>query len=152
MHVRIATGADREFILGLAARFAEFDLPAWRSRDDVVGGTARQLERGLAGASERSSFLIAEDDGERAGFAWIFIERDFYTDRDVAKISEIAVARDGLGAGEALLDAAQEWARERACHLIVLNVMDGNIHARRFYERHGFAAEYAMLAKDLRRD
>ncbi len=150
MRVRPATIDDRRFILELAPRFAEFEMPPWRSRADVVEGTARRLEEALDAAGARSAFVVAEDDdGTPLGFAWLLVVEDFYSGRDVAKISEIAVARDGSGAGAALMEAAERFARERGCSLVVLNVMEHNAHARAFYARHGFAPEYTLMAKKL---
>jgi GNAT superfamily N-acetyltransferase len=149
MRVRPATSQDRSFILGLSGRFAEFELPPWRSYDDVVEGTRRRLDDALSATGERSIFVIAEDAGKPLGFAWLMLVDDFYTGRDVAKISEIAVVRNGTGAGAALMDAAERFARDHGCRLMVLNVMEHNAHARAFYGRHGFADEYTLMAKRL---
>jgi ribosomal protein S18 acetylase RimI-like enzyme len=32
---------------------------------------------------------------------------------------------------------------------MVLNVMEANAHARRFYERHGYGPEYTLMAKRI---
>lgn len=150
INVRRAVAEDRSFVLGLAHRFAEFDLPPWRSNVDVVDGTARRLEAALDDAGDRSAIVIAQDaGGEPLGFAWLLLVEDFYTGRDVAKISEIAVVRDGTGAGAALMTAAETFARERGCTLMVLNVMERNDRARAFYEKLGFAPEYTMMAREL---
>lgn len=148
--IRHAGRADREFVLALASRFAEFELPPWRSREDVRDGTARRLDAALHSIDDRSLILVAETaGGERAGFAWLLLVEDFYTGRDVAKVSEIAVVRDGTGAGRALMRAAEAWARERGCTLVELNVMERNARARAFYQRCGFAPEYTMMVKKL---
>ncbi|HTU82324.1 MAG TPA: GNAT family N-acetyltransferase [Candidatus Acidoferrales bacterium] len=148
MRVRPAAPGDRDFVLGLSPRFAEFELPPWRSHDDVVEGTRRRLAEAFDATTDRSTFVIAEnEDGERLGFAWLMLVDDFYTGRDAAKISEIAVLRDGTGAGSALMRAADEYARGHGCRLAVLNVMEGNARARAFYRRHGFDAEYTLMAK-----
>jgi GNAT superfamily N-acetyltransferase len=150
IRIRPATPGDRGFIAGLAHRFAEFELPPWRSARDVAEGTAWRLEEALGNRNERSAIVIAESaGGEPLGFAWFLLVEDFYTGRDVAKLSEIAVVRDGTGAGAALMEATRLWASEHGCNLIVLNVMEGNVHAREFYERHGFSAEYTMMVRKL---
>ncbi len=74
---------------------------------------------------------------------------DPFTLRDVAKLEEIAVARDGTGAGRTLMEAAEAWARLHGCKLLVLNVLEENRRARRFYERLGFQPEYTMMTKEL---
>ena len=150
MGIRTATNRDRDFILGLSHRFAEFELPPWRTYDEVAGGTALRLDHALNAISDRSTILIAEgENGDRLGFAWLLMIEDFYTGEDVAKLSEIAVVRDGAGIGAALMEATRQWALAHGCRLIVLNVMEHNEHARAFYERHGFAAEYTMMVRPL---
>ena len=37
LHIRLARADDDEFIVGLAPRFAEFDLPVWRKPKEVIG-------------------------------------------------------------------------------------------------------------------
>ena len=70
----------------------------------------------------------------RLGFAWVLLLEDFFTGADYCKISEIATARDGTGAGAALMNACEVWARDRGCTIIMLNVLRENAHARAFYE------------------
>lgn len=150
MRIRAATVRDRAFILGLSSRFAEFEMPPWRTREMVAQGTGRRLDEALASMSDRSTIVVVEDEaGVPLGFAWMMIVEDFYSGRDLVKLSEIAVVRDGTGAGAALVDATHAWARERGCPFVFLNVMEHNAHARAFYERHGFAAEYTMMVRPV---
>lgn len=150
MHIRRASKDDAEFVCSLAQRFGESALPPWRTRADVVEGTARQLEAAVAGADgDRSVVFIAETNGERLGFAWVLIHPDFYTGEPIGKISEIATVRNGTGAGDALMSASEAFSRERGAKLMTLNVLEENHHARNFYARHGYAPEYSMFAKRL---
>ena len=92
--------------------------------------------------------LVAEDDDAiRLGFAWVLLLEDFFTGADYCKISEIATARDGTGAGAALMNACEVWARDRGCTIIMLNVLRENAHARAFYEGFGYEPEYTAMAK-----
>lgn len=149
MQIRPARPEDRSFVLSLAHRFAEFELPPWLDAAAVAEGTADQLAAAIEHADHRSSVLIAEDGEEPAGFAWVHTIPDFYGSKDLAKISEIAVTRDGGGAGSRLMEACEAWAVERGCERLVLNVIEGNLHARGFYAAHGFEPEYTMLVKPL---
>lgn len=154
MRIRPADASDRDFIQSLSWRFARFELPPWRTAADVAEGTGSRLDDALDSRDDRSAVVIAQDEvsGERLGFAWLLIVEDFYSRRDVAKLSEIATVRDGTGAGAALMRETERWARERGCPLLVLNVMEHNAHARAFYERHGFAPEYTLMVKQLEND
>jgi GNAT superfamily N-acetyltransferase len=146
----LARDDDAGFITGLASRFAECDLPEWRTREEIANGTAEQLERALErGNGERSTIFIAEVNGEPAGFAWVLLLEDFYTGAPIGKVSEIAVARSGNGTGQVLMEHCERWARERGAELITLNALEGNAYARKFYERGGYAPEYTMYVKRL---
>jgi GNAT superfamily N-acetyltransferase len=151
MRVRSATPGDRNFIVGLCGRFAESQLPPWRPAGMVIEGTARRLEDAIASPGPRSEVLVAENEGVPLGFAWVVLAEDFFTRGDYCKISEIATARDGTGAGSALMKACEDWARERGCAIVLLNVLRDNAHARAFYERHGYEPEYTAMAKVLDR-
>lgn len=151
VQIRNATPDDRAFILGLTPRFAEFELPPWRSRATIVGGTAEQLRRALESADDRSAVLLAvAPDGAPLGFAWTVLVPDFYTGEPVGKISEIAVLRSGQGVGRALMAACEAWAFERGARLMMLNVLEGNVRAQAFYREMGYRPEYSALAKRLR--
>lgn len=148
--IRFASAGDAAFITGLASRFAESEIPPWRRQEDIIEGTAAQLEAAVAnGNGERSAVFIAEDGGERAGFAWVLLLDDFYTKEPIGKVSEIAVARSGGGTGQALMARCEEWARQRGARLMTLNALEGNRYARRFYELNGYAPEYTMYVKRL---
>ncbi len=45
----------------------------------------------------------------------------------------------GKGVGDSLLLAALAWAREGGYNQLLLWVAEGNVHAERLYERHGFS-------------
>jgi ribosomal protein S18 acetylase RimI-like enzyme len=49
----------------------------------------------------------------------------------------LLAAQPGRGVGSALLRAAEAASQERANHLYLLVTTD-NLHARRFYEGHGY--------------
>jgi GNAT superfamily N-acetyltransferase len=139
---------DRDFILGLSARFAQPPLPPWRPAEIVTAWTMRRLDGALAAAGPRSELLVAEnDDGTPLGFAWVLLAEDFFTGADYCKISEIATIRDGTGAGAILMHACEIWAQERGCAIIMLNVLRDNERARAFYERHGYEPEYTAMVK-----
>jgi GNAT superfamily N-acetyltransferase len=150
VRIRAAQRSDGDFIAGLASRFAECELPPWRTRDEIVNGTARQLALAVErGNTDDSAIFIAENDAGALGFAWAVIIDDFYTGEPVGKVSEIAVTRSRGGAGKALMQACEQWARQAGARLMVLNALEGNTYARRFYALRGYAPEYTTFAKTL---
>lgn len=147
MHIRSARIDDAAFIEALCDRFAESELPPWRTRAEIARGTAQQLIAALASRNDRSEIFIAEAEDGRRGFVWVTLLEDFYGSGTVGKISEIAVTSDGTGAGTALMQAGERWARERGAAAMTLNVLVNNDRARAFYESLGYGAEYTNMVK-----
>jgi ribosomal protein S18 acetylase RimI-like enzyme len=148
--IRRATRNDASFILGLASRFAETRAP-WRDEGEVTDGTVRALKKALQSGSDEEMLLVAEDPEQNcAGFVYVVAATDFFTNERVAHVSEIAVERDGTGAGLALMRAAEEWAAGRGARYVSLHVNARNERARAFYERLGYDLEWHRLNKRLR--
>ncbi len=144
-----ATINDEAYITSLAPRFAE-SLPEWRAREEIADGTRAHLRAAVRdGNTEHSAVFMAREHGQELGFVWVVTIEDFYSLQNVAKVSEIAVSREGLGIGRGLMSAAEAWARARNCSLLTLNVMEKNQRARTFYHSLGFAPEYINLVKPL---
>ncbi|MBW0016995.1 MAG: GNAT family N-acetyltransferase [Mycobacterium sp.] len=86
------------------------------------------------------STLVAVDDPEICGFATIGLCRDI----ELPNFGElmalyVAPAHVGTGIGRRLISAARERLRGRGVAVAVLWVLDGNVRARRFYERDGWS-------------
>ena len=151
--IRLAESDDDEFILGLVPRFVDFKLPNGRTRTDCLKGIESDLVKHLDEQPSNSYIFVAEnDEGEPVGFVHLQKTKDFFTHRDNCHISDIAVAQshEGRGIARALLDHAENWAREHRCQLITLAVFPGNERARAVYESAGFAADLLRLAKPVR--
>ena len=141
---------DEPFVVGLVPRFVEHGAADGHTPDEVIAGTARVLGAALRAPRAGELFLIAEDaPGERAGFAYAVTERDFFTSEPYVHVSEIAVARSGRQVGAELMAAVEAWARERGARFVTLNVVDGNLGAKRFYERRGYAAGHLHYVRRL---
>ncbi|MEW5835878.1 MAG: GNAT family N-acetyltransferase [Lysobacterales bacterium 14-68-21] len=150
--IRLAEDDD-DFILGLVPRFVEFDLPAWRRRHECIEGIRRDIAHHLDDQPPNSFLFVAEDaDAERVGFLHLQKTQDFFTGRTNCHISDVAVApgHEGRGVGRALLQHAEEWAREHRCALVTLAVFPGNGKARGLYEAMGYDVDLLRLAKPLR--
>ena len=100
-----------------------------------------------------SAIYIAEDEtGKRAGFIHLQTQTDYFNNKKVGYISDLAVdsAFEGQGVGRILLDKAEEWARAEGCHLLSLYVFSNNSHARKIYEKLGFNEEVTKYVKPLK--
>ena len=73
---------------------------------------------------------------------------------DYALIADLVVCEShrGRGLGAALLDAAEQLARDAGAPELRIGVLTGNDSARRLYARRGFASYLETLSKGLRSD
>jgi ribosomal protein S18 acetylase RimI-like enzyme len=152
-HIRPARAQDREFILSLTPRLAEgFPLPPWRTPEEVVRAEAGALASALDQPMEGSPLLLAErSDGELGGFVYVQRQVDYFRQQPHAHVSILTVGAEveGQGAGRALLEAAEGWARMQGMDTITLHVFAGNQRARALYERLGYAPETLRYVKRL---
>jgi ribosomal protein S18 acetylase RimI-like enzyme len=95
--------------------------------------------------------LVARDDGEPLGYAFVHIrpgdDDTWPVGRHLAELVSLAVApaSRGSGAGTALLDAVDAELARRGVHDLEVGVMAGNDRARRFYERRGLRVGELLL-------
>lgn len=151
--IRMATEADRIWLIPLSARLHDFGPPAWRSRDSMDRAVALSLEHALGSRSADRLILVAEDTHrEPLGFAHVHKATDFFTGEVHSHISDLAVRlmTEGRGVGTALLRAAEAWALEQQHRLLTLNVFTANHRARELYERMGFLPDTIRLIKVVR--
>jgi ribosomal protein S18 acetylase RimI-like enzyme len=148
--IRRALPGDERHLLELSARMANFDLPPWRTADEITGADGRAMLDALHAGHPDSEVFIAERDGAVAGCLHMVVTSDFFGRRH-AHLSVIATseAAEGTGAGRALTQFADEWARARQLPFITLNVFAANARARRLYERAGYTVELLKYAKRL---
>lgn len=130
-------------MLALAERLASFEVPAWRSKGELVEGDRRALEEWFSNPKADEAMFVAELDGRPAGCAYLVTLVDYFNQRPHAHLSVLAVteAAEGRGVGSALLDRCAKWARERQSDRLTLSALVTNARARRLYERRGFAGE-----------
>ena len=149
--IRLATAADREFLIRIADRLADFPHPAWRTRQEIAEGDRRALLDGLDKPAPDRDLFIAELDGRPAGCLLMWTLEDYFAHLRHAHVSVLAVTREaeGRGVGRALMDCAEHWARERGHRRITLSVFEDNLRARGLYERAGFASEMRRYVKEL---
>ena len=148
--IRAGRRSDEAAVLTLAERMANFDVPPWRSAEEITDADGRSMVSALGLGHPDSEVFLAERGGDTVGCLHMMVARDFFGRRH-AHISVIAVseAAEGTGTGRALMAYAERWARERALPIITLNVFAGNARARRLYERAGFQVELLKYAKPL---
>ena len=100
---------------------------------------------------EARLFIALDSSGQRCGFIHLDMQRDYYTEELSAHITDIVVVAEaeGKGIGKALLQKADEWAKQNKARWITLNVFEGNIHAREIYVKAGYQVEWVRYLKVL---
>ncbi len=94
--------------------------------------------------NEASDILVYENDGTVVGFillqAKIRPDFEFMHPGKYCYIMDIIVTKNhrGKGFGTALMNAAKDWAKERDCNFINLDVLVNNPGAIKLYEKLGF--------------
>ena len=132
--IRSATPADVPTIL----RFVR-DLAAFKREPDSVQATEPMLQDALFGVAPVAEAVIAERDGEPAGFALFFHNFSTWTGRKGLYLEDLYVTPDarGAGVGTALLRHLAGLALDRGCGRVEWSVLDWNEPAIRFYRAMG---------------
>ena len=134
MKIRPATEADLGTIEELIRALAAYE----RMSDEVVMD-ASLLRKSLFGDRPYAEVLIAEVDGEPAGFALFFHNFSTFVGRPGIYLEDLFVTPEhrGTGLGRALLKRLAEIVVERECGRLEWAVLDWNEPAIGFYKKLG---------------
>lgn len=132
--LRSATAADVPLILDLIRGLAEYEKLA----HEVVA-TEESLRRTLFGPAPAAHVVIAEVDGQPAGFALYFFNYSTFLAKPGLYLEDLFVKPEfrGGGTGKALLLHLAKIANERGCGRMEWSVLDWNEPAIQFYESIG---------------
>jgi GNAT superfamily N-acetyltransferase len=134
LNIRPATGADAPLIATLVRELADYEklLPDARA-------TAADFLRELEAPNPVIRVLIAEWNGEPAGFALYFFNFSTFVGRPGLYLEDLFVrpALRSHGIGRALLRALARIAKDRDCGRMEWAVLDWNEPALRFYQSLG---------------
>jgi GNAT superfamily N-acetyltransferase len=132
--IRPATPADVPLILRFVRELAEFER-----EPDAVKATEPMLAAALFGARPAAEAVIAQVDGEPAGFALFFHNFSTWTGLPGLYLEDLYVtpAARGSGVGTALLRHLAALALDRGCGRFEWSVLDWNAPAIAFYRAMG---------------
>lgn len=135
--LRFASADDVGLILGFIRQLAEYEKLA----HEVVADEAT-LAAELFGARPMAEVVIAELDGEPAGFALFFHNFSTFLGRPGIYLEDLFVRPElrGHGIGGILLGFLAAVAVERGCGRLEWSVLDWNRSAIGFYESLGATA------------
>src|SRR5437588_12338996 len=134
LSLRPATRADVRLILQLVRELATYE----RAPDAVTATEADFLRDGF-GHSPRFQVLLADWNGEPAGFALYFYNWSTWLGRPGLYLEDLFVRPEmrGKGYGRALLVELAKIARDRDCGRLEWAVLDWNEPAIKFYRALG---------------
>jgi GNAT superfamily N-acetyltransferase len=133
--VRRADPADLDALLPLVAEFCAIDGHEFAPAR--VGSALRPL---LADDGLGQVWVLA-DDGGLGGYAVVTWGWSLEAGGREALLDELYVRERNQGAGSLLLEAAAVGSRAAGASRLFLETESANAAVRRFYARHGFAAE-----------
>ena len=149
MDIRRARADDIPRLLALIRRYWDFE--------GIEGFAALRIElvlKELLAPAERGYIWLAESQGMLVGYLIVVLVMSVEHQGLTGEIDELFVLPEvrSQGTGAGLLAAAEADLLRRGCVRLQLQLATGNVRARSFYERLGFAARagYGLLDKPLR--
>ena len=143
LRVRVAGKEDAGALAGL---MTELGYPS----------SVEEMRRRFGSISTDPSYetFVVESGKEVVGMVGIRLERIYEADGSCARIMALIVSSEhrGLGAGQALISAAEEWAMRRGAKTIVLTTHKRRTGAHRFYRNMGYEATGYRFYKSLVND
>ena len=143
--IRVATKDDVPQILAFIRALA-----AYEREPDAVRATEADILRDGFGERPYFECLLAEIDGQPAGFALYFWNYSTWVGRPGLYLEDLFVLPEqrGRGAGKALLERVAALALERGCERLQWEVLDWNQPAIDFYSAMG--AEFLDAWRNVR--
>jgi GNAT superfamily N-acetyltransferase len=134
--IRFATREDVPVIVSLIR-----ELAVYEHLEHLATATPAKLEPQLFGDKAACECLIAEQDGEPAGFALFFHNFSTFLCQKGLYLEDLFVrpTARGTGLGKLLLQRLAQIAVERDCGRFEWSVLDWNVDAQAFYQRMGAA-------------
>ncbi|CAA9340789.1 MAG: Histone acetyltransferase HPA2 and related acetyltransferases [uncultured Lysobacter sp.] len=128
--LRFAEREDLPQVLAFIRELAEYEKLA-----DGVTADEQTLEASLFGAMPAAEVLLAEVDGEAAGFALFFHNFSTFLGRRGLYLEDLYVSPRfrGRGLGRQLMASLARLAVERGCGRFEWSVLDWNTPAIKFY-------------------
>jgi GNAT superfamily N-acetyltransferase len=152
LRIRPASAGDEEFVVSLMPRLVEFGPPRWRDPVQMTAHDTRVIVNSLLNPTHDAAVFIAEDsEGAKLGLVHLHAATEHYIHEEHGHVEDVIVAPEGegRGVGRALLERAEEWARERGYRWLTLNVFAENARAREVYKRLGYGEDMLKYVKEL---
>jgi GNAT superfamily N-acetyltransferase len=126
VQTRFASLADADALVSLINAAFVVERP-------IFGGD-RTSPEGVRAYLERGTFLVAEDLNGLAGCVYVELRGD----RAYIGLLSVAPARQGSGLGRVLMQAAENFCREKKCIAVDLRVVSARTPLPAFYRHLGY--------------
>lgn len=115
------------------------ELAAFEKLSEQVTSSPDDLQQALFGPHPAAECLVAENNGQLAGFALFFSNYSTFTGKPGLYLEDIYVRPEfrGQGAGKQLINAVIECAHDRECPRLDWAVLEWNSKAIEFYQALG---------------
>ncbi|MGE0495423.1 MAG: GNAT family N-acetyltransferase [Vulcanimicrobiota bacterium] len=150
--VRPAQPDELDQMLELLPRLADFELPTRRQPQELWRGDADMLRAWARGYEPQCACWLALDESAAVvGCCAARLRPELLSQKPSAHLELLAVAAasEGKGAGRALMEAAENWARDQGAVSMSLHVFANNQRARHFYQKAGYDEEILRATKAL---
>ena len=107
-------------------------------------------------SNENMVLFVAESDGQIIGLVQAYVQEapdiPLFVPRRYAVIDSVAVKQDfrRSGVGQALIEKAERWAKDKKASQIELNVWEFNAGAAAFYDKLGYETARRTMWKPLK--
>ncbi|HEX5577527.1 MAG TPA: GNAT family N-acetyltransferase [Gemmatimonadaceae bacterium] len=160
--IRKATEADAKLLSEMALRIYLDTFAAQNRPEDIEMHAAKSYTPEIQLAELRDAsktYLIAEVEGEAAGFAMVGTPESKLCNTCAAPIELFRFYVDkvwhGRGVAQTMMNAVDELARAMGGRTVCLGVWEHNDRAKRFYEKIGFrdiGSQPYVLGTDIQTD
>jgi len=145
---RIVDGEDYldeifEYDMKVSRGFSRAEL----SDEEYVSAYYRVINR-LLSHGEHKFFVAVDPYNRYLGHVWVCVLEDTVDFVPTAYVLDVETKVHGLGIGSALLERAEEWAREKSVKKVSLRVELDN-PALEWYRRRGYRERAFILEKEL---
>jgi len=159
--IKSATHDDRDSILALLPRLAEFDIPKHRAPKELWEGDANMVKQWSDGKRPELDIWVAckqqavesdTADDSVIGVSIVSYKPELLSSKPSAHLEVMVVdkAVEGQGVASALIKHAQKMAAAKGAQSMSLHVFAANQNARTFYEKQGFDGELLRYSKPLK--
>ena len=149
--IRAATLEDRDAMITLLPRLADFDIPPGRNPEHLWSGDRDMLLSWLDGKAPNVSALVATGGDTLLGFTLLSFREEMLSHEPSAHLEVLVLAKEaeGRGVGKALIASTETLAIDGGATSMSLHVFARNTRARGLYERMGFDGELLRYYKSL---